>query len=74
MLVEFLSFIEEVLVVWLAAVFGVGPVSCVRKVLLVTRFYVFFVSWGSGRDMGSLRAGLVFAADLFTASRVGEVN
>jgi hypothetical protein len=74
MLVELFGFVEEVLVVRLAAVLGVRPISCVGAIFLVTRFYVFFVGWRSGRDVGPLGAGLVFAAYLFTASGVGEVN
>jgi hypothetical protein len=74
MFVEFFGFVEEVLVVRLAGVLGVRSISCVGTIFFVTRFYVFFLGRGSGRDVGSLRAGLVFAADSFSASRVGEVN
>jgi hypothetical protein len=74
MFVEPFGFVEEVFIVRLAAVFGVRPISCVRKVLLVARFYVFSVGWWTGGDVGSLWAGLVFTADLLVAAGVSEVN
>jgi hypothetical protein len=72
--VELFGFVKEVFIVRLAGVCGVRSISCVRKVFLVARFYVLFVSRGSGRGVDPLGTGLVFATDLFTAGRVGEVN
>jgi hypothetical protein len=72
--VECLGFVEDVFIVCLAAVSGMGAVPCTWAIFFVTGFNVFFVCGRSGGNVGSLWAGLIFTADLLVSARVGEVD